>query len=315
MKILVLGAGAIGGLLGAHLGAAGLDVTFLVRPRRAAALARDGLTVRSPAGQFSVAAPAVASAAITAPFDAVLVACKAYDLADAVRSIAPAVGPGTIIVPFLNGIRQLDVLSAAFPAARLAGALVHLSAVLGTDGVIEQSSPHALVRVGSLGPAPGSDGDGPALQSLVAAWRARGLDAGMSDRIGADMWAKYVFLATFASATCLMRATLGEITAVDGGRDLVAGLLAECERVAEASAARLEAGDLAHYRELLLAPGTPLKASMARDIERAGRTECEHVLGDMADRARAYAIATPLLDTALLHLRIYEATRRQETLT
>lgn len=103
MRVLVIGAGALGGYFGTRLIEAGRDVTFLVRPRRASELG-DGLVVKSPAGDITIAKPQLVTAdQLETPFDLILLSCKAYDLESAMDSFAPAVGPQTLILPLLNG--------------------------------------------------------------------------------------------------------------------------------------------------------------------------------------------------------------------
>src|SRR5450432_189218 len=115
MHILVVGAGAIGGYFGGRLAQAGRDVTFLVRPKRAAELAGTGLVIKSPHGDVTLKnPPAVQADKLAGKFDVVLLSCKAFDLEDAIKSFAPAVGPNTAIIPLLNGMRHLDTLDAKF---------------------------------------------------------------------------------------------------------------------------------------------------------------------------------------------------------
>jgi len=123
MRVLVVGAGAIGGYFGGRLLEAGRDVTFLVRPRRAAELARAGLVIESPNGDVTLPNPPTVQAnALAEKFDVVLLSCKAFDLEDAMKSVAPAVGPQTSIIPLLNGMRHLDALEARFGANQVLGA-------------------------------------------------------------------------------------------------------------------------------------------------------------------------------------------------
>src|SRR5882757_1879063 len=115
MRILVVGAGAIGGYFGGRMLQAGADVTFLVRPKRAAELAAGGLVIKSPLGDATLKnPPAVQADKLAEQFDVVLLSCKAFDLEDATKSFAPAVGPNTAIVPLLNGMKHLDVLDRKF---------------------------------------------------------------------------------------------------------------------------------------------------------------------------------------------------------
>src|SRR6266478_3717831 len=143
MRILVVGAGAIGGYFGARLLEAGRDVTFLVRPRRAAQLAR-GLSVLSRFGNIDLAAPPTLTAdSLREPFDLILLSCKAYDLEGAMGSFAPAVGPQTTILPLLNGMRHLELLGTRFGAERVLGGQCLISTVLDPDGrVIHLNDTH-----------------------------------------------------------------------------------------------------------------------------------------------------------------------------
>src|ERR1700755_3221187 len=131
MRVLVVGAGAIGGYFGGRLLQAGRDVTFLVRPRRASELARDGLVIKSPLGDATLPdPPAVTADKLAQKFDAVLLSCKAFDLDDAIASFAPAVGPQTAIMPLLNGMRHLDVLDGKFGPDRVLGGQCGIAVVL-----------------------------------------------------------------------------------------------------------------------------------------------------------------------------------------
>src|SRR5258707_13177960 len=120
MRVLIGGAGAIGGYFGGRMLQAGRDITFLVRPRRASELAAAGLVIKSPNGDVTLKDPPVVQAdTIKEKFDVVLLSCKAYDLDDAIKSFAPAVGERTSIIPKLNGMRHLDVLDKTFGASQV----------------------------------------------------------------------------------------------------------------------------------------------------------------------------------------------------
>src|ERR1044072_377526 len=124
MRILIVGAGAIGGYFGGRMLQAGRDITFLVRPRRASELAAAGLVIKSPNGDVTLKSPPVVQAdTIKDKFDAVMLSCKAYDLDDAIKSFAPATGERTAIIPLLNGLRHLDVLDKKIGAGHVLGGL------------------------------------------------------------------------------------------------------------------------------------------------------------------------------------------------
>ena len=215
MRILVVGAGAIGGYFGGRLLEAGRDVTFLVRPRRAAQLAERGLAITSPAGNYRHPRPPTIQAdALREPFDLVLLSCKAYDLDEAIRSLAPAVGPRTTILPLLNGMQHIDVLERRFgPAAVLGGQCV-ISVALDDQGHVAHLNDIARLAFGERNAPPSSRTD--AIEAALAGAR---FDSRRSESILREMWEKWVFIATLAGVTCLMRASVGDVVAA-GGADV-----------------------------------------------------------------------------------------------
>lgn len=301
MRILVLGAGAIGGYFGARLIEAGADVAFLVRPARAALLSANGLRVHSPRGDF--ARPVRAITAVDGHYDLVVVSCKAYDLDAAIDSIRPAVGAGSLVLPLLNGLAHLDALDAAFGAERVLGGLAHISVTLDGDGAIHQFGALEKLTFGSR------DAARAVPMETAAALHAIGPQVVASDDVLGAMWDKFAFIAALAGGTCLMRGTVGEIVATPDGADLMRRLHRECADVAACSGHAPPAAGIEAAHAILTAAGSPLKASMLRDLERGARTECEHILGDLRRRAAAFGLDTPLLSAALAHLRVYEAAR------
>jgi 2-dehydropantoate 2-reductase len=302
MRILVLGAGATGAYFGARLIEAGADVHFLVRPARAEALRRDGLRITSPQGNFSRPVNVLTSLGAGPRFDLVLLSCKAYDLDTALAAIAPAVGAQTRVLPLLNGLRHLDVLDLAFGAARVWGGLCHISVSLQNDG--------SVLHLGQLQRLTfGARGTDPRLDELAAALLAAPAEVRHSPRIIDAMWEKFAFLATLAGMTCLMRGAIGEIAATPDGAVLLRRCYAEAAAVAAAAGHAVSAAAQAEADSILTTPGSPLKASMLRDLQRGAATECEHILGDLVTRAAALGVDTPLLRTATTHLRVYEAQR------
>src|SRR5450631_1481304 len=196
MRILVVGAGAIGGYFGGRLLAAGRDVTFLVRPRRAAELADAGLVIKSPNGDVTLKnPPAVQADKLTEKFDVVLLSCKAFDLDDAIRSFAPAVGRETAIIPMLNGMRHLDVLDAKFGRERVLGGLCAIAVTLNDKREVVQLAPMQSLTSGER------DGKLSDRVRAIAEGMASGkFDSAASETILPDMWEKWVFLASLAAS-------------------------------------------------------------------------------------------------------------------
>ncbi|MCK1337383.1 2-dehydropantoate 2-reductase [Bradyrhizobium sp. 38] len=306
MRVLVIGAGALGGYYGACLVRAGADVTFLVRSGRAEQLRRDGLRIVSPHGDFAVQPKLVLANDLKDPFDVVLVGVKSYSLDDAMSEFAPAVGANTMILPILNGLKHIDALTARFGAAHVLGGLANVSAGLDADGRVVQFMANQTIVFGEI---EGSFSERVlALQSLLD---IPGIDVRASESIIQDMWEKFVQLSTLAGITCLMRASIGDILTVPKGEESIFRLFAECCAVATASGFEPRAPFIEFDRNLFTTANSPLKASMLRDIERGSATEAEHILGDMANRARARGIDTPLLNLARAHVAAYEVGRQR----
>lgn len=307
MRILVVGAGAVGGYFGGRLLAAGRDVAFLVRERRAAQLARTGLVIRSSLGDVNVASPPTVTAGkLHEPFDVILLSCKAYDLAGAMDALAPAVGPQTAILPILNGMAHLDRLAERFGRDHVFGGLCVISSTLDADGRILHLNDAHRLAFGELD-KPGS----PRADAIGATFANAGFDSRLSNAIVQEMWDKWVFLAAAAGITCLMRAAFGDVVAA-GGAEFSNALLAECAAIATTQGFAPSENLIKFSRGAFNAPGSPIMASMLRDIERGAPTEADHVIGDLISRAAAPLPETALLRIAYTHLKSYEARRTRE---
>lgn len=302
MRVVILGAGGVGGYLGARLIAAGTDVAFLVREGRATQLRANGLILRSPLGDFAAPVKVLtAGSPLEAAPDAVILACKEPALGAALEAAAPLLGTVTRLLPVLNGVRHLDIIAARFPATPLLGGIIHGATDLRPDGVIEHLSQFMIVIAGPV--AAESD---PVGSEIVARLEAAGVDAYATHEIRQDMWNKFVFLAAFAGITSLMRASIGTIIETDGGRERILRLLDETRSVAAAEGLPPPAQLMEEYRTLLTQAGSPLTSSMLRDIEAGRRTEGAHILGDMLSRARRHGLSTPILEIAAAHVDAYE---------
>ena len=313
MKILVLGAGAVGGYFGGRLAEAGADVTFLVRERRAAQLERDGLVVRSPHGDIQRKVAYVREGEVKPEYDLVILTCKAYDLDAAIASIKPAVGTTSFVLPLLNGLAHLERLDEAFGAGHVLGGTCYLAGSLTPEGAIVQLAP--LHRI-AFGKRPANDAKAAvALMKLAAAFTKTKVESQLATDILLEMWEKYTLLATLAGMTCLMRAAVGDIVATDEGEALMLACLATCEDTAKAAGHEPRADRTAQARKLLTETGSTFTASMLRDVESGYRTEADHIVGDMLKRAIAAKVPCGILRAAHCHLQAYEARRKRENKT
>ena len=305
MRFLVVGAGAIGGYFGGRMLQAGQDVTFLVRPRRAAELAEAGLVIKSPLGDVTLKNPPTVQAdKLTEKFDAILLSCKAFDLEDAIKSFAPAVGPQTAIIPMLNGMRHLDILDAKFGRERVLGGLCAIAVTLNDKREVVQLAPMQSLTFGER------DGKMTDRVHAIAEVMAAGKFGSVaSENILQDMWEKWVFLASLAASTSLMRTTVGNILAAPGGRDFLLGIADESSAVATSQGYAPRAPFLERTHAMMTTEGSQLTASMFRDIKVGAAVEADHVIGDLIARGDAGKVPVPKLRIAYTHLKAYEKQR------
>jgi 2-dehydropantoate 2-reductase len=304
MRVLVVGAGAIGGYFGGRMLQAGRDITFLVRPKRAGELASAGLVIKSPHGDVTLKNPPTVQAdSIKDKFDVVLLSCKAFDLDDAITSFAPAVGPKTAIIPMLNGMLHLKTLDDKFGAERVLGGLCAIAVTLNEQREVVQLQPMQSLGFGER------DGKMSDRVRAIAEVFSTVNGATASQNVIQDMWEKWVFLCSIAASTSLMRGPVGVIVASPGGRDFLLGILDECTAVAKAAGHEPGGPFFQRIKGQLTAEGSPMTASMFRDIRVGAKVEADHVVGDMIARAEAAKIPVPKLRVAYTHLKAYEKQR------
>jgi 2-dehydropantoate 2-reductase len=311
MRILVMGAGAVGGYFGGRLLQASVadEVAFLVRPGRKAQLDRDGLVIESPsAGDFRGPMTTVLAEEVQPGWDVVLLACKAYDLDAAIAAIRPAIDERTAVLPLLNGLSHIDTLEAAFGQGRVLGGLAKVQATLTHEGVVRHLAPFTALELGEL--------DGQMTERVLAletAFARTSIKVEAAPDIRGRMWEKLVFLGALAAATVLMRANLGEIVSTPEGSAWLERLIHRNAAIAAAHGHPVRLG--AMEREFLpffrtAAPGSAgATASMLRDLEAGSRIEADHILGFLLDAARRSGVPDELHEAAYLHAKAYEARR------
>ncbi|MCH1883531.1 2-dehydropantoate 2-reductase [Agrococcus sp. ARC_14] len=293
MRILIVGAGATGGAFGTLLQEAGRDVTYLVRRPRAEALRRDGLRFISPSGDRTHSVQVRTADEPADAYDLILVTVKASALPSAIEDMRPAIGSSSTIVPVLNGMAHIDRLQEAFPG-RVAGGMAKIVATLDA-GAVRQLTQMSTITIGGLGERELSP-------AVAEALRVQGIDLSVSADVEGALWEKWMFIAAGAVATCLFRSPIGA-TIEAGGLPQILGAISELEAVAAAAGHPVSAAGHEQSIGLLTEPGSAFTTSLYRDLLAGLPTEAEHILGDLARRARELEIPTPLLDLTLIQVR------------
>jgi 2-dehydropantoate 2-reductase len=302
MRILVIGAGATGGYFGARLAQAGRDVTFLLRPGRAAAVRANGIRLTGQGPDEVVTAPVVTAGEIDGPYDLVLLTVKNGALESAMDDMAPAVGPGTLILPFLNGMSHLDRLNQRFGVSAVLGGVVIIAATVNQQGDIVRLAPWASLTTGAQ-PSPTP----PDAIGLAATLDVPGFDFALSTDILADMWSKWVFIATLGAFTCLMRGAVGEIVAQPGGDQLGPAFVAEATAIASANGYPIADAQVGNTTATVTKAGSNLTSSMYRDVVDGHPTESDYILGDLVARGQRHGLESPLFSLAALQLAVHNA--------
>lgn len=304
LKILVLGAGGIGGFFGGRLDQAGADVTFLVREKRRAQLAERGLQIESRFGDATLPVRAKLQSEIGAGYDLVLLTCKAYDLPSAIDAIRPAVSGPAAVLPLLNGFAHIEQLNEVFGPRNVVPGTARIQVTLTPQGVVRQLNEWQTITLGE------QDGTvSERVKQLKALLENTGVEVKISPNIARDLWWKLVHLATVAGMTCLMRANLGEIVRTPQGRALLTDFLEANARIAAHAGHGPDDPFMNTYRQLFQQRDSMYEASMLRDLEKGGPIEAEHILGFMLRKCREAGLPDALHLAAYTHVRAYEERR------
>jgi 2-dehydropantoate 2-reductase len=301
MKILVVGAGAVGGYYGARLAEAGRDVTFLVRPARAAQLQRDGLRILSPHGDLTLKPQTITSSEITSPYDFIFLSVKAQALDQAIKDMTPAVGPETMIYPVLNGMRHIHTLAYSFSEQAILGGVCIVSTDLDEQGRVVQLNPLDKIIYGER-----SGEITPRIRALDETLRNAGFETELATNIIQAMWDKWVTIASFGLITCLLGGPIGEINAVSDGEQTALLAVDECAAIAKACGFPTSQAALEIVRRVIAQKDSKFTSSMYRDLRKGAPVEVETILGDLLDHGHAHQIEAPLLQASTVRLRVYQ---------
>lgn len=298
-RVLVVGAGATGGFFGAHLIRAERDVTFLVRPARAAALRSDGLRLSTARGETVLAARSATAAELDGAYDIVLLSVKADALPTALDDISPAVDGSTVVIPFLNGMDHIEAIDERFPG-RLLGGVVKVAAQLTADGVIAVSGPTASMEIGEL-----TGEVSERARRAADVLNVEGYDFSLSAGILTSLWHKWVFISTVSVICCTATGTIGDVAAVPGGAEFAAAALEEAAAISKAAGHPLPAAQREWLQSFVTQAGSPFAPSLYRDVLDGRHTEVEAVLASFSAAASGFGIDTPLLNLAVMRLRLH----------
>ncbi len=298
MKILIVGAGGIGGFFGAKLHQLGADITYLLREKRQQLIQDRGLTIETPRGSFTIHPKTVLADQLEPIYDLIILACKAFDLDDSLKSIAKASSKG-VILPFLNGLTHLDTLDRVFGKDRVMGGVAHIAATISETGSVKQ-----LTELSTLTIGPRALEQAALSQEFFTLCKKTDFDSFYNENIEQALWDKWVFLASLAGMTTICRGSIGEIAATPYGKELSKQMFAECCAIAASQRFPITEKTQLTSEEILTKDGSPFTASMLRDLLAGNKNEYQHILGDLIAFASNGSIDCPLLKIAYTHMAV-----------
>ncbi|RXG11150.1 2-dehydropantoate 2-reductase [Bacillus cereus] len=301
MRILVLGAGGVGGFFGGRLVEKGEDVTFLVRSKRKKQLEERGLVIRSVNGDFSFQPKLITKEDRTAPFDVILFSTKAYHLNEAIQDLKPFVGESTVIIPLLNGIAHVSLLQKEFGEEKVIGGLCFIETTLNDEGEIVQTSAANRLVFGEM-----KSQHAEKIKHVSKAFAGTKSSFVLSENITQDMWHKYLFITVMSGVTTLMRAPIGPIRESEGGRDFIQNLFEECMQIMRCIGAPIKDNIVQEHMKTMDKISYNMKSSMQRDMEKGSSIEGTHLQGYLLDVAQQFSIEAPLLGAVYQNLKVYE---------
>ncbi|PEK03753.1 2-dehydropantoate 2-reductase [Bacillus wiedmannii] len=301
MRILVLGAGGVGGFFGGRLVEKGEDVTFLVRSKRKQQLEEKGLVIRSVNGDFSFQPKLITKEDRTSPFDVILFSTKAYHLNEAIQDLKPFVGENTVIIPLLNGIAHVSLLQKEFGEEKVIGGLCFIETTLNDQGEIVQTSAANRLLFGEM-----KFQDSERIQHIAKAFAGTKSSFVLSENITQDMWHKYLFITVMSGVTTLMRAPIGPIRESEGGRDFIQNLFEECVQIMRYIGTPIKEDIAQEHMKTIDKISYDMKSSMQRDMEKGSSIEGKHIQGYLLDVAEQFSMEAPLLGAVYQNLKVYE---------
>ena len=298
MKILILGAGAVGGFFGAHLMKSGANVSFLVREKRKDELKKSGINIFSINGELKVNPKLLDKNLSGQHFDIIILTNKSYDLIESIREIKPYVNKA-VIIPLLNGMAHYEILDKEFGKEKIFGGTAYISTAMNNYGAIQQITSRASIKFG-----PRTKKNISIANEFYEICKETEFECDFSDHIELDLWRKYVLIGATAASTVLFQKPLGEICATTYGKRLIIEIHEECKKIVLSKGYDIGIEATNYNLKLITDKDSLLKASMLRDFESGKKTECEHILGYLIELAKRNNVQCNLIKAAHTRLQV-----------
>lgn len=289
MRVAVMGSGGVGGFYGGKLAAAGEDVAFIARGEHLAAIRRDGLRVKSAAGDFHVRPKATDDPATIGPVDVVLFAVKGYDTEAAAERIRPLMGPASTVLCVQNGVDNEEKLGQALGPEHVLAGVVHILSTISAPGVIHQTAGPRTLKCGELDGRPSER-----VRRIVEAFTRAGVKADASPHILVDLWEKFVLICAQGGVTALTQLGIGEILACRETAQFYRDVMDEIAAVSRAKGVPLAPDAVERTLAFVRTLHPEMRSSLAHDLAHGNRLEIESLMGAVIRYGSACGVPTPL---------------------
>jgi 2-dehydropantoate 2-reductase len=288
MRIAIFGSGGVGGYFGGRLAAAGEDVTFLARGAHLSALQQDGLHIASPLGDLHLPqVQATDRPQAIGPVDVVLFTVKLYDVDASAATLAPLIGPDTVVITLQNGVDAMDMVAKHVGAHHVAGGAAYIVVVIDSPGHLRHTTAQQLV----FGERDGRRSD--RLVAFEAAGVRAGFQARASSDVEADLWVKFVRLSTWSGMTTVTRSPMGIVREDPALFDMMMRAIDEVTAVGKARGIRFPPDLLDGTLALIKNFPANSKSSMLEDLERGRRLELPWLSGAVVRLGKEVGVPTP----------------------
>ena len=290
MKILIVGAGAVGGYFGGLLARSGEDVTFLARGEHLKAIQEKGLYIKSINGDFNIKINAVEKPNANEKYDLIVIAVKSYDLPDACNNIKGTVKNETVLMSLLNGVDSEEIIGSIFGADNVIGSVAFIGSQISEAGVISHTA-SGMITIGEL------DGvKSKRCEEILKIFERAKIPIKLSENIQKDIWAKMVWNTGFNAITALTGSLVSDVLSIPESRKIVEMTMKETVEAANKKGIKLSDDFVEKTVSKTLKAGE-IKTSMLQDRENGKVMEIDSINGAIVRLGHEMNIPVPVNET------------------
>ena len=288
MRIVIMGAGAVGAYYGGALARSGADVVLVARGDHASAMRRDGLRIESHWGDYVVHPEVVLTPEEAGVADLVLHCVKLYSNVETIPTMRPLVGDASSILTVQNGITGGESLASEFGWAKVLEGATYIETSIAGPGHIVQSGSAARIEFGER--------DGSVtrrVEEIRDALSVQGIQVEVSSDIRASLWSKMVAIGALGTIVTAARASLPEVLAMDGGVGTIRTVMEEIVASGEANGVKFSDGIVDTKLDDAISEAHEFQSSLQSDFNRGGKLELDDILGAAVRLGRASGVPMP----------------------